>query len=120
MSASSLTWNRHAGPPGETRMDAFNGYAAAQDPDHLQPLPPRHPRRPGNHAQRRSPESGVTGNCHAPFGKRTTEKDPHHGYLAGAPLHSARGPGKRAGSNPGTAPRAYSARGARRAVGRPS
>jgi hypothetical protein len=29
----------------------------------------------------------VTGNCHARFGKRLTEKGPYHGYLAGSPLH---------------------------------
>ncbi len=28
------------------------------------------------------------GNCHAPFGKRATEKDPHHGHLVGVRLHS--------------------------------
>ena len=42
---------------------------------------------------------------HAPFGKRTTEKDLHHRHLAGAPLHAEGGPGKRTGSNPDTAPR---------------
>jgi hypothetical protein len=46
----------------------------------------------------------VQGNLHAPFGKRTTEKDLHHRHLAGAPLHSASGLGKRTGSNPDTAP----------------
>jgi RNA-directed DNA polymerase len=30
----------------------------------------------------------VQGNLHAPFGKRTTEKDLHHRHLAGALLHS--------------------------------
>ena len=30
----------------------------------------------------------MQGNLHAPFGKRTTEKDLHHRHLAGAPLHS--------------------------------
>jgi hypothetical protein len=34
------------------------------------------------------------------------EKDPHHGHLASAPLHSASGLGKRKGSNPLTAPQA--------------
>ena len=33
-------------------------------------------------------ESGVRGNPHAPFGKRPTEKGPHHGHLAGGRLHS--------------------------------
>ena len=33
----------------------------------------------------------------------------HGNLLADGPLHSARGPGKRTGSNPGTAPRAHSA-----------
>jgi hypothetical protein len=50
----------------------------------------------------------VQGNLHAPFGRRTTEKDLHHRHLAGAPLHSASGLGKRARSNPGTAPQADS------------
>ena len=44
------------------------------------------------------------GNRQARFGKRPTEKDPHHGHLAGGPLHSASDLGKRTGSNPGTAP----------------
>jgi hypothetical protein len=46
----------------------------------------------------------VQGNLHAPFGKRATEKDLHHRHLAGAPLHSASGLGKRTGSNFDTAP----------------
>ena len=45
----------------------------------------------------------MQGNLHAPFGKRTTEKDLHHRHLAGAPLHSAGGPRKR--TPPGTSPR---------------
>jgi hypothetical protein len=41
----------------------------------------------------RSLESSVTGNCHAEFGKRLTEKG--LGYLAGCRLHSMRGdPGR--------------------------
>jgi hypothetical protein len=36
----------------------------------------------------------VQGNLHAPFGKRTTEKDLHHRHLAGARLHSAGGDGE--------------------------
>jgi hypothetical protein len=45
----------------------------------------------------------VQGNLHAPFGKRTTEKDLHHRHLAGVPLHSGGGPQKRTGRNAGTA-----------------
>jgi hypothetical protein len=37
----------------------------------------------------------VHGNLHAPFGKRTTEKDQRHRHLAGAPLHSEGGMRKR-------------------------
>jgi transposase len=43
----------------------------------------------------------VQGNLHAPFGKRTTEKDLHHRHLAGALLHSGSGSGKRASRNAG-------------------
>ena len=46
----------------------------------------------------------MQGNLHAPFGNRTTEKDLHHRHLAGAPLHSASGLGKRTRRNQATAP----------------
>jgi hypothetical protein len=48
----------------------------------------------------------VQGNLHAPFGKRTTEKDLHHRHLAGVPLHSVGGLGKRTGCKADTAPQA--------------
>ncbi|MBX7269553.1 hypothetical protein KIF24_28455 [Micromonospora sp. Llam7] len=50
------------------------------------------------------------GNRPARFGKRPTEKDPHHGHLAGGPLHSASGLEKRASGNAGTALQADSTR----------
>ncbi|MFY1673888.1 transposase [Plantactinospora sp. WMMB334] len=46
------------------------------------------------------------GNRPARFGKRPTEKDPHHGHLAGGPLHSGSGPRKRTGRKTSTALRA--------------
>ena len=42
----------------------------------------------------------------SPVREETDGKGPSQGHLAGGRLHSARGPGKRAGSNSGTAPRA--------------
>jgi hypothetical protein len=50
------------------------------------------------------------GKLASPVREETDGKGPGQGHLAGGPLHSARGPGKRAESNLGTAPRAYSAR----------
>ena len=47
----------------------------------------------------------MRGNSHAPFGKRPTEKDPHHGHLAGGRVHSASGLGKRSRGNPAPRPR---------------
>jgi hypothetical protein len=43
------------------------------------------------------------GNRPARFGKGPTEKDPNHGHLAGGLLHSAGGPQKPTGGNPGRA-----------------
>ena len=79
---------------GETRVDAPHGQAATQDPGRLPPLPPGHPRWPGNHAL---PEM-ITGEQGArklasPVREETDGKGPGHGHLAGGLLHS-RGRGR--------------------------
>jgi Type II intron maturase len=53
--------------------------------------------------------AGCHGKRARPVRRGAVGKGPGQGHLAGGRLHSARGPGKRTGSNPGTAPRAYSA-----------
>jgi hypothetical protein len=93
-SVSSQT--QQARPTRETRMDAPNGHAAAQDPGDLPPLPRGHPRRSAYQAlpEMITGEQGA-GKLACPVREETDGKGPGQGHLAGGRLHSMGGGWKR-------------------------
>src|SRR6266571_7903341 len=72
--------SQQAGPTRETRLDGTHGHAAAQDPRHLPPLPPGHPRRSGYQAipEMTTGEQGA-GKLASPVREETDGKDPAKG-----------------------------------------